>query len=112
MGNSRWQANVSVALVLEYEAAGKREGGKVGIPAAAIDDIVDVICESSRRHAIHFRLRPALSDPGDEFVLELAFVGGCDYIVSHNVKDFRGAEQFGIRVVTPGEFLRIIGEKP
>ena len=104
--------NISVALALEYEAVGKREAQKLGIPDSAIDDIVDVLCERSQHHAIHFRLRPELSDPDDEFVLELAFVARCDFIVTHNVRDLRPAERFGIRIVTPGEFLRTIGVEP
>ena len=111
IGDPRWRNNASVALVLEYEAAGKREGSKLGIPPSAVEDIVDMICASSRHQAIRFRLRPSLSDPNDEFVLELAFAGSCDYIITHNVSDFRGAERFGIRVVTPGQFLRTIGER-
>jgi len=45
-------------------------------------------------------------------VLELAFVSHCDFIVTYNVRHLRAAEKFGIRVVTPGEFLRIIGIEP
>jgi putative PIN family toxin of toxin-antitoxin system len=112
VGDARWQLNISVALALEYEAVGKREAQKLGIPDSAIDDIVDMLCETSQHHAIHFRLRPELSDPDDEFVLELAFVARCDFIVTHNVRDLRAAERFGIRVVTPGEFLRTMGVEP
>jgi hypothetical protein len=43
-------------------------------------------------------------------VLELAVGAGCTYIVTCNVRDFQGAEQFGIRVLTPKEFLQQIGE--
>ena len=71
-----------------------------------------MLCETSRHHAIHFRLRPELSDPDDEFMLELAFVVRCDFIVTHNVCDLRAAERFGIRVVKLGEFLRTMGEEP
>jgi putative PIN family toxin of toxin-antitoxin system len=112
VGDARWRLNISVALALEYEAVGKREAQKLGIPDSAIDDIVDMLCETSQHHAIHFRLRPELSDPDDEFVLELAFVARCDFIVTHNVRDLRAAERFGIRVVTPGEFLRTMGVEP
>jgi predicted nucleic acid-binding protein len=111
-GDPRWQSNISVALALEYEAVGKREAQKLGIPDSAIDDIVDLLCETSQHHAVHFRLRPELSDPDDEFVLELAFVAQCDFIVTHNVRDLQAAERFGIRVVTPGEFLRTMGVEP
>lgn len=111
-GDPRWQLNMSVALALEYEAVGKREAQKLGIPDSVIDDIVDVLCERSQHHAVHFRLRPELPDPDDEFVLELAFVARCDFIVTHNVRDLRAAERFGILVVTPGEFLRTMGVEP
>lgn len=31
-------------------------------------------------------------------------------IVTHNARDFVGAEQFGIEVIPPRELLRLIGE--
>jgi predicted nucleic acid-binding protein len=49
--------------------------------------------------------------PGDEFVLELAVAAGCNVSVTHNTKDFRGAERFGITIVTPGEFLVSLEEE-
>jgi hypothetical protein len=33
-----------------------------------------------------------------------------DAIVTHNVRDFSGAEKFGIRVLRPQDLLREIGE--
>jgi hypothetical protein len=35
-----------------------------------------------------------------------------DYLLSFNAKDFAGAGRFGIRVITPREFLAIMGETP
>lgn len=49
-----------------------------------------------------------LHDPGDEFVLDLAIAAGCNYLITFNQRHFTGAEQFTIKVVTPGEFLKII----
>jgi len=43
-------------------------------------------------------------------VLEIAVAGQCEYIVTYNEKDFRGAAQFGVKVVTPQAFLEEIGE--
>jgi predicted nucleic acid-binding protein len=40
----------------------------------------------------------------------LAVESGCDYIVTFNVRDFAGAEKFGVEVITPQEFLRKLGE--
>jgi len=44
-GDARRELDLSVAHALEYEAVGKREASKLGIPASAIDDIVDMLCE-------------------------------------------------------------------
>lgn len=55
---------------------------------------------------IFFLWRPFLPDPDDDMILELAFAANCPYIVTHNLRDFRGCERFGIEVVTPGDFLR------
>ncbi len=63
-----------------------------------------------RRRQIFYLWRPFLRDPGDDMVLELAVEAEAEFIVSHNLRDFAGAEQFGLRVVTPQSFLRRIGE--
>lgn len=43
--------------------------------------------------------------PADDMVVELAVAAGCEVIVTHNTRDFRGAERFGVRLVTPETFL-------
>lgn len=45
-------------------------------------------------------------------VLELAVEAGCDSIITFNLGDFAGVEQFGLRAITPRDFLREIGEFP
>ena len=50
--------------------------------------------------------------PQDDMILELAVNAGCKYIVTYNKRDFRGAETFGIEVVTAKEFLEKIGALP
>lgn len=42
--------------------------------------------------------------------LELAVEAECDYIITVNKKDFEGIEIFGIKVITPKEFLKVIGD--
>jgi putative PIN family toxin of toxin-antitoxin system len=107
-----WQPLISVPLVLEYEAIGKREAERLGIPASTVDAIVRAFCFTGRQINVHFRLRPFLPDPGDEFLLELAVAGAADAIVTHNVRHFAGVEQFGVGVLTPREFLRKIEGEP
>ncbi len=56
--------------------------------------------------AEHQGRRPVVIDP----MLELAVESNADFIVTYNRRDFRSAETFGIGVVTPAEFLKLIGE--
>jgi putative PIN family toxin of toxin-antitoxin system len=100
---------VSVPLVFEYEAVMRRQAAELGLSDADVDDTLDYLCAISEERQIHYLWRPTLPDPKDEFVLELAVEAGCRYIVTHNVADFSGAKGFGLRVVTPGEFLRDTG---
>ena len=37
-------------------------------------------------------------------MLELAVAGGCDGIVTFNLRDFAGAERFGLWIETPRDF--------
>jgi len=51
-----------------------------------------------------------LKDPSDGFVLELAVESECDFIVTHNIKDFKNINKFNLKAITPQELLRNIGE--
>lgn len=110
LGTGKFEAHLSVALVLEYEEILMRHRLDLGLSQDDVTDLVDALCSLSQPHEIHYQWRPYLRDADDEFVLELAVAAGCEYIVSFNQNDFVGVERFGIRVVTPGEFLQIIGE--
>ncbi len=52
-----------------------------------------------------------LTDPRDEFILELAVAAGCEAIVTHNVRDFAGAARFAVNIITPGAFLASLEEE-
>ncbi len=69
--SDKFEINISVALVLEYEDATKRLLGEVPITERAIDDILDYICEIAHEQKIYFLWRPFLRDPNDDMVLEL-----------------------------------------
>ena len=62
----------------------------------------------SQLQEIFFLWRPALSDPNDDLILELAVAAGCEYIITHNRRDFRGLEKWGIAAVPPSDFLKLI----
>jgi predicted nucleic acid-binding protein len=44
----------------------------------------------------------------DDHLLELAIASGTKLIVTHNTKDFKGVEKFGIRSITPKAILEEI----
>ena len=74
--------------------------------------LLDYLCAVGHQQLIHFLWRPTLRDPRDELVLELAVAAGCPHIVTHNVRDFASAEQFGVIALPPGAYLLQLGEQP
>jgi putative PIN family toxin of toxin-antitoxin system len=108
VGRGQFELVVSVPLVVEYEAAAL-EHRPSNLSPADVGIVLDYLCSEARLQQIHFLWRPLLRDPKDDMVLEVAVAGRCDAIVTYNIRDFGGAEQFGIRVVKPLEFLRDIG---
>jgi len=110
LGGKQFEISVSVPLILEYEDAAKRLGREFRLSSTDIEDILDYVCSVADLREIHFLWRPILKDPQDDHVLELAVVASAQFIVTYNRRDFMGAEKFGIKVVTPHEFLKRIGE--
>src|ERR1017187_2780459 len=97
IGEGEWRLNVSVALALEYEEVLKRNrlasgpqrnrGGRVpGLPVHSFQ--LDSHCATP----------PAkFADPDDEHILEVAVECGA-MIISHNIRDFVGAERLGVEI--------------
>ena len=110
VGTGNFEINLSVPLVLEYEDATKRLVDASPLSEEDVDDILDYLCAVGNRREVFYLWRPTLKDPRDEMVLELAVTAGCDFIVTYNKRGFEGAGQFGLRVVTPREFLDALGE--
>ena len=108
IGKEKFEIALSVPLVLEYEDVAKRQSRQIGLTHSDIDDVLDFVCRVGQHHAIHFLWRPQLRDPEDDMVLELAVEAEADFIVTHDVRDFAGTERFGVRVITPQEFLETI----
>lgn len=112
LGSGRYDVSLSVPLLLEYEQVAKRLVGKIPLTETDIDDILDYVCQVAGHQRVFYLWRPFLKDPEDDMVLELAVAANCGYIVTFNTRDLAGAEQFGIRIITPREFLQLIGEVP
>jgi len=57
---------------------------------------------------VHFPWRPLLRGPDDDMVLEGAVASSSQYIVTHNVKDFKRAPELKVNAITPAEFLTLL----
>jgi putative PIN family toxin of toxin-antitoxin system len=111
LGTGAFEHVVSVALVLEYEDVLTRPGSGVTLSPTDIEAVLDYLCASGRQQPIHFLWRPALPDPKDDLVLEVAVNGECEVIVTFNTRDFQGAERFGLTVLTPGQLLETLASR-
>ncbi len=110
VGTEKFEVHASVALVLEYEDVIQRYRAEIGLSQDDVAVFIDSLCSMMQHHKIYFLWRPSLPDANDELILELAVSAKCEYIVTHNIKDFKGTDKFGLKVLTPKEFLQIIGE--
>lgn len=108
----KFEVNISVPLVLEYEQIARNHISELSVTKEGIGDILDYMCKVSNQRKVFYLWRPVLKDPKDDMILELAVTAGCHFIVTYNKRDFEGTQRFGLRVVTPKEFLEIIGELP
>jgi len=110
IGAGLFDIHDSVPLVLEYEDVIQRQRTSLGLSNQDVAGFINSLCALAQHHEIYFLWRPFLSDANDELILELAVSAQCDYIVTHNLSDVKGVEKFGIRAITPREFLQIIRE--
>ena len=104
--------HLSVPLVLEYTDVLLRELPNLYLSHEEVDDIIDFYCAVGVQHEIFFLWRPFLRDPKDDMILELAVKARCEIIITYNTRDFAGVEQFGLKLLEPSEFLRLIGKLP
>lgn len=102
---------LTVPLISEYEdVLGRPENRVPGSTEENTAALIDALLAPAEWIETHFSYRPALTDVGDELVLEAAINGGAD-IVTFNVKHFGPARRYGIDVLLPKEALRILKER-
>ena len=107
-----FQPCLSISLYMEWQQVLTREENLS--PGRTVEDTLNYLrylAGESHLQEIHFLWRPFLRDANDDMVLELAFAAGCRYLVTHNVKDFHGAEQLGVSVISPRDFLKLTRQK-
>src|SRR5215469_507433 len=95
-----WKANISVALALEYEAVLKRNCMIPAFDSDQIDRFLHYLFSRSNLPPRVGLTRPALRDPKDDLILEVAIECNAA-IVTHNIGDFDRAIMYGVMVMTP-----------
>lgn len=99
---------VSTPVFFEHEEVLRRPNQFPHLKPQDIEDFLDFIASTCEHIRINFLWRPQLQDPDDDLILELAVSGSADAIVTFNQRDFLGSNQFGIRIISPGEFIKEI----
>ena len=105
----RFEVCLSISLYMEWVAVLTRSQNLP--PGTSVDTTLGFLrqlASFARLQDIHYLWRPFLPDPDDDMVLELAFAANCDFIVTHNIGDFRGSLHLGIPAITPRNFLKIL----
>ena len=103
--NEEISIGISVPLVLEYEKILKKHLDRKIFSDNDIEAVINFICNVGIPIKVFYLWRPFLRDPFYDHILEVALAGNCKYIVTFNKKDFLGIEEFGIKAVTPYEYL-------
>jgi predicted nucleic acid-binding protein len=104
-----FQPCLSVALYAEWQQVMTRPDNlPLGQTAEDALAFLRYIASESHLQEIYFLWRPFLPDADDDMLLELAFAAGCQHIITHNARDFRGSEQLGVTALSPPDFLKLI----
>ena len=109
LADDAFTPNVSVPLFVEYESVAKRTGLLSGLNSNDINSILDYFLSKSNIRKIFYLWRPFLKDQKDDLVLEVAVESQSEYFITFNTNDFSGCEKFGVKIVTPYEFMKVRG---
>src|SRR5215469_1310548 len=108
----RFELLLSVPLMIEYEAVLTRKEHlkAAGLKVREVNELLDALASVSEAVVPNFRWRPMLRDPNDDMVFEAALNGRADLLVTFNKRDFERVGPGNLRIASPGEALRELGE--
>ena len=107
---NRFRFGISVPLYLEYEYRIEKifHFSIIRISEKTKNAILKALAFYADEVPIYFKIRPNLKDENDNMVFECAANYNADYIVTHNVRDFRHAnlKPYKFAIITPQEFFQ------
>jgi putative PIN family toxin of toxin-antitoxin system len=107
LDSGKFEIAISVAVFLEYEEVLMRRNL---LSPSDLNTFLLYLYQLAHKQSIFFLYRPNSKDPNDDMLIELAIASQSEYLVTYNLKDLKKLENQGIPVITPKEFLKIIGE--
>lgn len=110
LNDPRWQINLSVALVLEYEEVLKRESAAMQLSFEDVDTVINALASIGNRRAIPYSWRPMSHDADDDFLVELALNIRADHVITYNLRHLQVLKELGFSVITPREFLELMDQ--
>lgn len=111
--SEQFQMALSVGLYTEWQAVlTRKENLPPGIQAEDALAFLRYLASISHLQDVFYLWRPFLRDPDDDMLLECAVAAQCRYVVTHNLKDFQGVETFGIKAISPADFLKLLRSSP
>ena len=109
----RFEPALTIALYTEWQAVLTRpEHLPPGATAEMSLGYLRYLASIAHLQDVHFLWRPFLSDPDDDMVVECAVASGSQFIVTHNIKDFRRVEELKLQAVKPVDFLNLLRTSP
>ena len=107
--SGKFEIALTVALYTEWQSVLTRpEHLPPGANAEVATGFLRYLASIAHLQDVHFLWRPFLRDPDDDMVLEFAVASGSQYVVTHNVKDFKRAPELKVNAITPAEFLNLL----
>ena len=109
--NEKITLALSTQVILEYDDVLKREEllKLTRLNHEQVEDILDLLTLLALQNNIYYRLRPNLKDEKDNLFIECAFASNSHYLLTSNIKEFKGGELkgFKFKVLTPKVFYQM-----
>lgn len=97
-----------------YDVLTRKENlTKLELSIHEVEDILDLLALLAKKQSIYFLLRPNLTDEKDNIFVECAFASNSEYLITHNIRDFKRSELkgFNFKLITPAQFLKTLESK-
>ncbi len=106
---------LSTQILLEYDEVLKREEilKLTRLNIEQVEDVLDLLVLLAQKQKIYYRLRPNLRDENDNLFAECAFASNSNYLITLNIRDFKGGELrgFEFKALTPKDFYQMWRKK-